>query len=68
MKIIRFSPISGGFRADPKCLGPERRHCKKIQSNKYGAFNITCKGFYLMQGELMIHFPLYAGDQRFTAI
>lgn len=45
MKIIRFSPISGGFRGDSKCLGPERRHYKKIQRNKYGAFKITYKGF-----------------------
>lgn len=56
MKTIRFQEALK--EVAPKCLGPDRRHYKKIQSNKYSAFNITSKRFCLMQSEGMLHFLL----------
>lgn len=67
MKMIIFSPTSGGLRAGPKHAATERKH-KKTQSIKSSAFITTCKGIYLMQGELTAHSILCTGDQRFTAI
>lgn len=67
MKMIIFSPTSGGLRAGPKHPAKERKH-KKTQSIKSSAFITTCKGIYLMQGELTVHLILCTGDQRFTAI
>lgn len=49
MKMIIFSPTSGGLRAGPKHAATERKH-KKTQSIKSSAFITTCKGIYLMQG------------------